>query len=52
MFEDEMTEEHEVRTDEEYRRLVEAEIHEEHVARMQGLARAMEGLAACAQMGI
>ena len=45
MFEDEMTEDHAVRTDDEYRRIVEAELHEEKMAQAKATEAVLNGLA-------
>ncbi len=47
MFEDEMTEEHMVRTAEEYYRVTEQEKHEEKLAEARAYIAALEGLIGC-----
>jgi hypothetical protein len=45
MFEDEMLPEHAVRSDQEYRRLVEQELHDEAIAQAQAMGRSLTGMA-------
>jgi hypothetical protein len=45
MFEDEMTEDHIVRTDDEYRRVTEQEIADEKLAQFKSIAASLQALA-------